>query len=93
MPTRRQIVFGSVGVLVLFVLAVVIGIFATQKNKIVDCEMSEWGAWGPCDICGVKGGKQTRERTIKRQPANGGDPCPPETEKIDCFNIPACSKS
>lgn len=100
MPTRRQIVFGVGGLLVLAVgLAVGIGIFATQKKKIVDCEMSEWGAWGPltygnipCDKCGG-GGEQTRTRTIKREPANGGTACLPEIETKNCKVEPACLRA
>ncbi|XP_074100886.1 extracellular matrix protein f-spondin [Cotesia typhae] len=41
----------------------------------IDCMVSEWSPWSPCSVtCGS--GKLTSFRMIKRQPENGGRPCP-----------------
>lgn len=42
---------------------------------VVDCEVSEWTPWQPCDKpCG--GGQQRRIRQIDVRPSLGGDECP-----------------
>ncbi|KAJ8679348.1 hypothetical protein QAD02_015135 [Eretmocerus hayati] len=41
----------------------------------IDCEVSEWSPWTPCNVlCGV--GQVTSTRKITRHPENGGKPCP-----------------
>jgi len=53
-----------------------------------NCAVNAWGAWGACDKeCG--GGSQTRTRTIKTQPEQGGQACPSLTETREC-NTEAC---
>jgi len=41
----------------------------------VDCQYSEWDAWGNCTKCG---GQQFRHRAIAQKPAFGGADCKPE---------------
>lgn len=44
------------------------------KHEPVDCELSDWSKWGPCDAtCGV--GQRVRSREVVRPPAYGGRPC------------------
>ena len=60
-----------------------------------DCVLSEWSEWSACDKdCGP--GQQTRTRTVRSQPTNGGVACPnpstnPEAYKQtkDC-NVKEC---
>eukprot|EP00931_Biecheleriopsis_adriatica_P063577 TRINITY_DN3852_c0_g1_i1.p1 TRINITY_DN3852_c0_g1~~TRINITY_DN3852_c0_g1_i1.p1 ORF type:complete len:2026 (+),score=365.24 TRINITY_DN3852_c0_g1_i1:79-6078(+) len=54
----------------------------------VDCVMSEWHAWGPCDAqCGV--GQQTRMRSIVQQPAKGGFGCTSDLSQTrECIDKP-----
>jgi Thrombospondin type 1 domain len=56
-----------------------------------DCVMNDWGSFSTCTAntgsCGP--GTQSRSRTIRTQPANGGKACPNSTENKTC-NIP-CS--
>lgn len=53
----------------------------------VDCVVSSWSAWTPCDKpCG--GGTQTRTRTIVTAPAFGGAPCPTLQETQNCNTQP-----
>lgn len=52
------------------------------------CQVSDWSAWGACDkTCG--GGKQTRTRTVKQQPGNGGKACASLEESQAC-NMQEC---
>ena len=50
----------------------------------VQCEMNAWDKWSKCDkkACGY--GSQTRARTVKVQPKNGGIACPPMWEEQGC---------
>jgi hypothetical protein len=55
----------------------------------VDCKVSAWSAWTPCDKeCG--GGQQSQERTIVVEKAGDGLACPSLTAKRPC-NVQACS--
>lgn len=55
----------------------------------VDCQVSEWSAWGECTAsCG--GGTQTRHRTINTNHAYGGQECPPELEQTQICNNVQC---
>jgi len=54
----------------------------------VDCKVGEWYRTATCSkICG--GGKETWQRNVQVQPANGGKACPAVTETRDC-NKQAC---
>merc|ERR1719183_859759 len=60
----------------------------THQCAVVNCEVSEWGAWSKCDAkCG--GGSQTRSRKVTVEPQNGGMKCPSLTDEQDC-NTHAC---
>ncbi|CDJ47042.1 thrombospondin type 1 domain-containing protein, putative [Eimeria brunetti] len=53
----------------------------------VDCQVTAWGAWSSCTAtCG--GGQQQRQRSVVRQPANGGRECPVLTETQVCGSYP-----
>lgn len=55
----------------------------------VDCDVSEWSAWGDCDAnCG--GGEKRRTRSIKTNMAYGGKPCPVLSESEEC-NTQECA--
>ena len=42
--------------------------------NLANCEWNPWGEWGECtETCG--GGRQVRERTIRVNETNGGEPC------------------
>lgn len=50
----------------------------------VDCLMSSWEEWGPCDKeCENEGARQNRTRTILVQPEHGGMCCPETQECAD----------
>lgn len=59
-----------------------------------DCKLSDWSEYSACSVtCG--GGKMTKTRTILEIAANGGKPCPPESDLVfyaDC-NTAACFMS
>merc|ERR1719210_1673320 len=55
----------------------------------VDCEVSDWSAWGDC-TASCNGGVMTRNREKTVEPENGGDPCPEQTETREC-NTFACN--
>jgi len=60
----------------------------TIKPCAVDCSMSNWGEWSPCDKqCG--GGMQRRVRTIYQQASNGGAACQNTIQQQSC-NTGAC---
>ncbi|CBZ54470.1 putative thrombospondin type 1 domain-containing protein [Neospora caninum Liverpool] len=49
----------------------------------VDCEVGEWGAWGPCSAtCG--GGQRRRRRAMLRSPKGQGKACPPLVDVNPC---------
>jgi hypothetical protein len=55
----------------------------------IDCEVSEWMAWGDCDKqCGY--GTQTRDRKVLVEPTDNGRWCPPMQQRRLC-NIHKCS--
>lgn len=54
------------------------GIIERPVGNVIDCQMSAWSAWTPCNAtCGR--GFKTKHRIIKAHPMNGGKRCP---EKI-----------
>jgi hypothetical protein len=60
---------------------------------VINCEVSEWSAWGPC-ICVTEGEittcTQTRTRTVTQAPQNGGTACPPLVETRECCTPVNC---
>jgi len=55
----------------------------------VNCEVSQWGAWGTCsEACG--GGLQVRTRTVSLAPSGNGQQCPYLHEARHC-NQQACA--
>ncbi|XP_011315131.1 spondin-1 [Fopius arisanus] len=54
----------------------------------VDCMVSEWSPWTPCSVtCG--NGRVTSFRMVKREPENGGKPCPRKlTRRAKCQLAP-----
>eukprot|EP01012_Entosiphon_sulcatum_P049574 TRINITY_DN6820_c0_g1_i5.p1 TRINITY_DN6820_c0_g1~~TRINITY_DN6820_c0_g1_i5.p1 ORF type:complete len:1020 (+),score=28.13 TRINITY_DN6820_c0_g1_i5:698-3757(+) len=55
----------------------------------VDCIVTDWSAWGLCSRdCGT--GEQTRTRTISRQDAYGGIPCPSVLSESQKCNEQPC---
>ena len=59
----------------------------------VDCVMNDWGDWSACNYPCRPGGKQTRKRTIKTVPKNGGTKCGSLTQEQDCNTTKACTAS
>lgn len=63
------------------------------QGDVVDCRMSDWSRWGPCDAtCGVA--HRTKQRTILVHPQNGGRACEKKlliTKR--CTRIPPCAGS
>ncbi|XP_030044562.1 R-spondin-1 [Microcaecilia unicolor] len=59
-----------------------------ECSSSAQCEMSEWGPWGPCSkkrkTCGFKKGKEERSRTILQAPAGDTSVCPSITESRKC---------
>ncbi|KAM8975057.1 R-spondin-1 [Pelodytes ibericus] len=60
----------------------------TMECTSPQCEMSEWGAWGPCTRttkqCGKKKGNEERSRTIQKVLLGSVSSCPPTTERRKC---------
>jgi len=57
--------------------------------SVVDCEISEWSVWSPCDrSCG--GGQSMRGRHITVTPKNGGKACPQDLEELRGCNESPC---
>lgn len=49
----------------------------------VDCSVSDWAAWSPCDVeCG--GGTTTRRRTVAVPPSGNGAACPSLEQSVAC---------
>ncbi|KAJ8679178.1 hypothetical protein QAD02_014965 [Eretmocerus hayati] len=54
-----------------------------SRSHVLDCLVSEWGPWTPCDSeCGH--GAQTRSRFVERSPENGGKHCPQLVQQRGC---------
>lgn len=60
-----------------------------QMEIKMDCEVGEWGKFGPCSkLC--DGGLMKRERAVERQPQNGGKQCPDLSNEVEC-NTDSCA--
>ncbi|XP_041089802.1 R-spondin-1 [Polyodon spathula] len=59
-----------------------------ECSSVVQCELGEWGSWGPCTkkgkLCGFKKGSQNRTREALQPPPAEPSLCPPETESRTC---------
>uniref|UniRef100_A0A8C5G0N2 Thrombospondin type-1 domain-containing protein 7A-like n=1 Tax=Gouania willdenowi TaxID=441366 RepID=A0A8C5G0N2_GOUWI len=60
----------------------------------VDCEVSSWGAWGPCafencDDQAAKKGFKLRKRQVTNEPTGGAGNCPHLVEALPC-DEPSC---
>ncbi|XP_064856159.1 thrombospondin type-1 domain-containing protein 7A-like [Oncorhynchus nerka] len=60
----------------------------------IECEVSPWGAWGPCtyENCDVQEGKKgfkLRKREISNEPTGGPGNCPHLVEAVPC-DEPSC---
>ncbi|MGH0174623.1 UNVERIFIED_CONTAM: hypothetical protein FKN15_068561 [Acipenser sinensis] len=59
-----------------------------ECSSVVQCELGEWGSWGPCTkkgkLCGFKKGTQNRTRESLQPPLAEPSLCPPETENRMC---------
>nr|WEQ50567.1 R-spondin-1 [Andrias davidianus]WMX21258.1 R-spondin 1 [Andrias davidianus] len=59
-----------------------------ECSSPAQCEMSEWGPWGPCSkkkkLCGFKKGMEERSRRIVHVPSGDTTACPPTTESRRC---------
>ncbi|KAG8588319.1 hypothetical protein GDO81_005950 [Engystomops pustulosus] len=60
----------------------------TKECSSAQCEMSEWGPWGPCTPkgkrCGRKNAFEERSRKVLKAQLGGESLCPPTTEKRKC---------
>lgn len=55
----------------------------------MDCKVGEWSEWSDCTAqCG--GGVQQRARSKSVEPANGGEPCPEQSDTKAC-NVQGCN--
>ena len=57
----------------------------------VNCEFSDWSAWGKCNRP-CNGGNQTRSRTVAVPEVNGGAPCVGDQEEIATCNTQTCAQ-
>ncbi|XP_033624785.1 thrombospondin type-1 domain-containing protein 7A-like isoform X2 [Asterias rubens] len=48
-----------------------------------DCVVDNWAVWSPCTQACGKGGMETRYRTIRAYPSNGGHECPLQRHLIE----------
>ncbi|XP_034946903.1 spondin-1 [Chelonus insularis] len=56
----------------------------------INCEISDWSPWSPCTVtCGI--GRVTSYRMIKREPENGGTPCPKKLQKRARCQLAPCN--
>ncbi|NWU42440.1 RSPO1 protein, partial [Hylia prasina] len=59
-----------------------------ECSSPAQCEMSEWGPWGPCSkkrkLCGFKKGNEDRTRRILQAPSGDVSLCPATTEVRRC---------
>merc|ERR1711939_139742 len=60
-----------------------------QMQIAIDCEVGEWGKYGKCDKP-CDGGVMKRERSVVRQPRNGGSQCPDLSNEVEC-NTDSCA--
>ncbi|KAM9321331.1 R-spondin-1 [Gastrophryne carolinensis] len=67
----------------------------TMECSSVQCEMSEWGPWGPCTRpakCGKKKGTEERSRKVLKAPLGEASLCPATTERRKCTLQVLCPK-
>uniref|UniRef100_A0A8C4P910 R-spondin-1 n=1 Tax=Dromaius novaehollandiae TaxID=8790 RepID=A0A8C4P910_DRONO len=59
-----------------------------ECSSPAQCEMSEWGPWGPCSkkrkLCGFKKGNEDRTRRVLQAPSGDASLCPATTEVRRC---------
>ncbi|XP_029427291.1 R-spondin-1 [Rhinatrema bivittatum] len=59
-----------------------------ECSSSAQCEMSEWGPWGPCSkkrkVCGFKKGTEERSRKVLQVPLGDLTVCPATTESRKC---------
>uniref|UniRef100_A0A6J0U6J6 R-spondin-1 n=1 Tax=Pogona vitticeps TaxID=103695 RepID=A0A6J0U6J6_9SAUR len=59
-----------------------------ECSSPAQCEMSEWGPWGPCSrrrkLCGSRKGNKERSRWILQVISGEASACPPTTELRRC---------
>ncbi|KAH0631044.1 hypothetical protein JD844_005125 [Phrynosoma platyrhinos] len=60
-----------------------------ECSSPAQCEMSEWGPWGPCSkrqkLCGFRRGNEERSRKILQAPSGDASICPAVTELRRCI--------
>lgn len=55
-----------------------------------DCEWHDWSDWSDC-TCTCGGGQRTRDRSVRRMPSHGGEPCQAkDKEEIEPCNMQKC---
>ncbi|XP_053868044.1 R-spondin-1 isoform X3 [Malaclemys terrapin pileata] len=59
-----------------------------ECSSPAQCELSEWGPWGPCakkrKLCGFKKGNEERSRKVLQAPSGDVSVCPATTELRRC---------
>ncbi|EMP34867.1 R-spondin-1, partial [Chelonia mydas] len=59
-----------------------------ECSSPAQCELSEWGPWGPCakkrKLCGFKKGNEERSRKVLQAPSGDVSVCPATTELRKC---------
>lgn len=60
------------------------------KECPIHCKIDDWSPWTTCSVtCGVDG-TRSRRRTIRREAAHGGLPCPATLQTEDCASAVKC---